>query len=602
MSTRWARHRTVVIAAAVWAVLSMCEASRQARSEEPQPGGSSAASDTATALVNSLVEKSWKENGVRPAKESRDHVWCRRVFLDLIGRIPTVDELDAYMGASRRARDQELVDRLLGSEYVEPYARHWSTLWANTLIGRAGGSDRRDPTSRAGMIDYLRRSFLENKPYDVFCRELVEAEGAARPDMENYNGAVNFLIGKMEENGVQATAKTAQIFLGMAVQCTQCHNHPFNEYRQNQFWELNAFFRQTRVETERMDRAERMRYASLIETDFVGQGRLLGGDNRREVFLEMRDGQLVDRDQASVNSAPIYYELRNGQVQVAYPVFVDGQSLTEKFADRGAEFGNSGRLSDVDRRRELVEYILASEHFEQALVNRIWAHFFGYGFTKPIDDMGPHNPASHPELLAELARHFRDSGFDMKSLLRSIVLSQPYRLSSRITSGNKEDNPELGKPPLFSRFYLRQMQPEQLYESLLTATHADATTSEENRDALRARWLTQFVTAFGNDEQTEASSFNGSIPQVLMMMNGELVKRACRIDSGSFLDRVANDPNLSNREKVTYLYKAGLSRTPGADERQISNQLLAARGGDVAAALQDVWWAVLNSNEFILVH
>ena len=250
MSTLRARERRVAIAAFIGAVLSMSAATRPAQAEHSPSGGSSSFSDPATVSVNSLVEKAWQENGVRPAKEARDHVWCRRVFLDLIGRIPTVDELDAYMSGSRRTRDQELVDQLLGSEYVEEYAGYWSTVWANALIGRAGGNDRRDPTSRAGMNDYLRRSFLENKPYDVFCRELVEVERGSQPGMENYNGAVNFLIGKMEENGVQATAKTAQIFLGMAVQCTQCHNHPFNEYRQNQFWELHAFLRQTRVQTE----------------------------------------------------------------------------------------------------------------------------------------------------------------------------------------------------------------------------------------------------------------------------------------------------------------------------------------------------------------
>ncbi|MDC0935282.1 DUF1549 and DUF1553 domain-containing protein [Pirellulales bacterium] len=602
MSTRSVGKLSVASAILVWTGLWICLPAGLAVAEQVQSDGASGSTESATAQIDALVEQSWKANGVRPAKEARDHVWCRRVFLDLIGRIPTVDELEAFANANARDRDVALVDRLLGSDYVDEYARHWSTIWANTLIGRTGGGNRRDPTSREGMSDYLRRSFLENKPYDLLCRELVEAEGGARPGMENYNGAVNFLIGKLEEDGVQATAKTAQIFLGMAVQCTQCHNHPFNEYRQNQFWELNAFFRQTRVRTNSMDREARMRYSSLVESDFRGEGRMIGGDTRREVFLEMRDGKLVDRDQASVNAAPTYYELRNGQVQVAYPVFVDGQSLTEKFADRGAEFGNSGRLSDVDRRGELVEYVLASEHFEQARVNRIWAHFFGYGFTKPIDDMGPHNPPSHPELLDELARSFRNGGFDLKSLLRSIALSKPYRLSSRITQDNKEDDPELGRPPLFSRFYLRQMQPEQLYESLLTATRADATASDDDRDALRARWLSQFTTAFGNDEQIEASSFNGSIPQTLMMMNGELVKRACRIEGGSFLDKIANDPNLTDREKMTYLYKAGLSRPPGSDERNICNQLLAARGGDVAAALQDVWWAVLNSNEFIFVH
>lgn len=565
-------------------------------------GISTGASEQSTALIKGALRDSWKQNSVRPARRAKDGEWCRRVYQDLVGRIPTVAELESFTATRSPSKDRALVDRLLGGDYAEEYARHWTAVWTNLLIGRTGGTEPRSPTSRPGMIDYLNTSLLENKPYDVLASELIGAVGDARPDMENYNGAVNFLIGKMEEDGVQATAKTARIFLGLAVQCTQCHNHPFNEYKQNQFWELNAFFRQTRRRVERMDADNRTRYASLEESDFGGEGRMGRGDDRTEIFLELRDGQLVDRDAAAVHAAPLYYELRNGQVRVAYPVFVDGVSLADKYAENDPEFGNSGRLADVHRRRELIQFVLASELFERAAVNRMWGYFFGHGFTKPVDDMGPHNPPSHPELLAGLAQAFRDSGFDLKGLMRTIVLSEPYRLSSRISSGNEQDNPELGRPPLFSRFYIRQMQAEQLYESLLTATQADATVSAENRQRMKTRWLNQFNTAFGNDEATEATSFNGSIPQALTLMNGDLVKRACRIDGGSFLDRVANDPDLSDREKITFLYKAGLSRPPGKDERNVCNQLLQAREGNVPETLQDIWWAILNSNEFILVH
>jgi len=145
------------------------------------------------------------------------------------------------------------------------------------------------------------------------------------------------------------------------------------------------------------------------------------------------------------------------------------------------------------------------------------------------------------------------------------------------------------------------MQPEQLYESLLVATQADAKLKEAERDEMKTRWLGQFNTALGNDEGTESTVFNGSIPQALMMMNGDLVERACRTDAGGFLDKVANNAELSNREKFFYLYRAALSRLPGQDEANICNELLAARYGDVVQTLQDVWWAVLNSNEFLFV-
>lgn len=568
---------------------------------------SSASSDEAViALLDAKIRIAWQENGLRPSPPATDAEWCRRVYLDLIGRVPTVAELDQYLGNKSRTSKQELVDQLLGSEHQGTFVEHWTAIWTNTLIGRTGGRERRSLTSREGMSDYLRQSLAADKSYDVLTTELLTATGAAQPDNNSgddpYNGAANFLLEKMDEGGIQATAKTAEIFLGTAVQCTQCHNHPFNEYRQNQFWELNAFFRQARTEREQDPNDEDRRLGYLVNRDYAGEGKMLYRDARSEIFLEERNGQLVDRDQQQVSDAPIYYELRNGQVEVAYPVFIDGTALADELADRDSEFGNSGYLEHVDRRQELARLIVKSREFDQAMVNRMWAHFLGYGFTKPIHDMGPHNPPSHPDLLDELGLAFRDAGFDLKSLMRWIVLSEPYSLSSRVSKKNRQDDPALGVAPQFSRFYVRQMQAEQLYESLLTATQADETLDEDRRDMMRERWLDQFGTAFGTDDGGEASTFNGSIPQTLMMMNGDLVRRACSTDSGSFLDQVANNWELSNREKIQYLYRAALARQPSKEETNVCNALLSSRKGDVVGTLQDIWWAVLNSNEFILIH
>jgi len=553
-------------------------------------------------LINKQIRDAWKENGLRPSKQATDGEWCRRVFLDLVGRVPTVEELDSFTSEKSPGKRTALVDRLLGSEYEEEFSDNWSTLWTNTLVGRTGGRERRSLINRSALEDYLKSSILEGKPYDQLAVELITAVGSTDPDDEDFNGAVNFLVEKLGADGVQATVMTSQIFLGTAVQCTQCHNHPFNQYRQNQFWELNAFFRQTAVKRTPDPEEKNRYYARVVDQDFAGEGRALYRDDRREIFLEERDGKLVDRDAERLRAAPIYYELRNGQVRAAYPVFVDGTSLVDKFSEQGAEYGNSGYLQQVNRRKELAPLLIASREFDQAIVNRMWAHFFGYGFTRPFDDMGPHNLPSHPELLDELGLAFRAAGFDLKTLLRWIVLSDPYGLSSRIGRGNAKDDPTLGVAPQFSRFYVRQMQAEQLYESLLVSTRADATIKKDRRPKLKERWLRQFNTAFGTDDNAEATTFNGSIPQTLTLMNGELIRRACSTGSGSFLDTIASDESLSNREKIDYLYRAALARRPSKEETKACNALLASRGGDVAGTLQDVWWAVLNSNEFILIH
>ena len=529
-----------------------------------------------TALINQRVRDAWTDQQLRPSAEATDGEWCRRVFLDVVGRIPTVKELQAFVESRSEDKKRELVDQLLGDEYLEEYARNFTTVWTNLLIGRTGGANRRSLADRSGMQQYLRRSFQRNKSIDRMMEELVTATGSCRPGDEDFNGAANFLADKMAENGVQATAQTAKIFLGTAVQCTQCHNHPFNEYKQNQFWELNAFFRQTRIQRQSTDQNNR-RVAKILSRDFAGEG----GDPTK---------------------AELYYELRNGKLKVAYPVFVDGTALADKYADRGEDYGDSGYLSDIDRRQELADLIRESPQFPQAIVNRFWGHFLGYGFTKPVDDMGPHNSPSHPELLDELGVAFRKSSFNIKSLIRWIVLSEPYQLSSRASKYNRADDPALGSKPMFSHFYLRQMTAEQLYESLLVATRADESLSYDQRERVKQRWLGQFNTAFGNDENGESTTFNGSIPQALMLMNGDMIKRATSNDEGSFLYKIAWNQKLSGAEKVRYLYQASLARAPARDELKVCNRLLASRKGDMTESLQDIWWALLNSNEFIFNH
>ena len=255
----------------------------------------------------------------------------------------------------------------------------------------------------------------------------------------------------------------------------------------------------------------------------------------------------------------------------------------------------------VGRRRELAKLIKSSPFFAKTIVSRMWGHFLGYGFTKPIDDMGEHNPPSHPELLDALAEMFREQSFDLRELARWIVLSKPYALSSRTSAANKNDDPALGEKPKFTHFYLRQMQAEELYESLLTATEADQAARGEEAAKKKDAWLSQFVIAFGTDEGDDATTFNGSIPQVLMMFNGDMIKDATNIGKGGFLDRVASGP-LSNAAKIETLYMAALARKPSSSELAVANRMVAARQGDVIGALQDVWWAVLNSNEFIIKH
>jgi len=518
-------------------------------------------------MINESIEQVWRDYEIRPSKDVDDAKWCRRVYLDVIGRIPKPEELSEFIKDRAPDKRAALVKRLLNDDrYTEEYANHWGTIWTNLLIGRSGGNDNRDLTNRTGMQKYLRDSFAENKTYDRLVYELVSAEGSTKPGTANFNGAVNFLVNKVnEEKGTLATSSVSRIFLGQQVQCTQCHNHPFNQWKQQKFWEFNAFFRQTRALRRYIDGTRDIQSAELVNEDFAGES-----GNPEEALL--------------------FYELRNGLQKVAYPVFTDG-----------TEIGRSGYLEDTNRRTELAGLMLQSEYLDKMVVNRMWSMFLGFGFTRPIDDLGPHNPSSHPELLDSLGKEFRKASYDLKQLITWITMSRPYQLEAVLGKHNEVDDPSMGESPKFSRFYLRQMSAEQLYGSLVAASDAKGKGSYAEQEAERRNWLSQFVVAFGTDEGDEATTFNGSIPQALMLFNGALTKNATSIESGSYLDRLSKT-GRSPRDRLTELYMTGLSRRPTKNETSIAGKLLVARKGNEKEMLQDIWWAIINSNEFIMQH
>ena len=530
--------------------------------------GSNAELPTQVGKINELIKQTWDDYEMQPSRPASDGEWARRGYLDVIGRIPTVEELDSYTASRSKSKKAELVAKLLYDEqYTEEYARNWTTLWTNVLIGRTGGTERNSLTSRAGMQKYLRDTFARNKPYDKMVYELVSATGTTTPGSEKFNGATNFLAMKVnEEKASLATAATSKTFLGLQVQCTQCHNHPFNDWKQQKYWEMNAFFRQTRALGRFTPGTRNVSGAELVDQDFAGE------DNEPQ-------------------EARVFYELRNGETRMALPKFVDG-----------TEIGSSGYVEDVNRRGELAKMIVKSPYLDKTIVNRMWAHFFGYGFTKPIDDLGPHNQPSHPDLMDYLAGEIKKNSYNVKELITWITLSDAYSLSSVANASNREDDPQLGETPKFTHFYLRQMRAEELYESLLVATQAaEARGNYEAQERAKSQWLQQFVTQFGTDEGDETTSFNGTIPQVLMMFNGGLVKQATDTKNGGFLSKVANS-RLKPRSKLEYLFKAAFGRKPTRKEADTLLGVAGAYKGNEMEWLTDIWWSMMNSNEFIFNH
>lgn len=558
-----------IVAVALFAIVGPIACAIAADPVPDQQSDSNSDTVRQVAQIDQMIAEVWEAYEIKPSKPATDSEWCRRVYLDVIGRIPTADEAAAFVTDKSEDKKQTLIDTLLNDDlYTEEFARNWTTVWTNLLIGRTGGTENRSMINRQGMQKFLRDSFARNKPYDKFVHELISATGSTAPGAKDFNGATNFLIDKVnEEKGSLATAATTKLFLGLQVQCTQCHNHPFNDWKQQKYWEMNAFFRQTRAYGQGMQ-SGMGNVATLVDQDFAGEN----GNNFDE--------------------AEVYYELRNGLVAVAYPVFVDGTSINR-----------SGYVKATNRRKELADLTVRSPYFAKSIVNRMWAHFLGYGFTSPPDDLGPHNIPTHPALLDYLGQEFQSSQHDFRQLIKWIALSKPYSLSSRRNRSNVSDDPLLGEPPKFSHFYLRQMQAEQLYESLLVATQGNNQRSGgyAQQEQAKNEWLQQFTRAFGTDEGGEATSFNGTIPQVLMMFNGELIRSATSTDKGSLIDQIMRAP-ISQSDKVELLFMKGLARKPRPAELKLAKSLVNVNGGNLAEGLRDLWWVILNTNEFIFVH
>lgn len=517
-------------------------------------GATSAADESLVDFIDTRLAQSWTDNEVEPSAEASQDEWLRRVYLDMIGRIPSVDELDDWAANQGPRRKGELIDRLMEDP---DFVRNFTTIWTNECIGR--GTPRR--VSRKGMEKFFREAFAKNRPWNEVVQDLITAEGHFEE-----NGAVNYILAQtqMRDEAVQLTAKTTRLFLGIQVQCTQCHNHPFNDWQQNQFWEFNSFFRQVRrIDRRRQD---------------PNTGRLV--DDYSEVVRQDFTG-------------PVYFEKRSGLMQVAFPK-VNGLEVDPDSEDRRGELGRLLNQS-TDGETPLIAV---------AFANRMWAHFFGYGFTRPVDDMGPHNPASHPEILDRIAAEFVKENYDVRKLIGWIVNTRAYSLSSQFDAQNSIDNPGGGEMPLFSHAYLRSMEAEQLYDSLIVATnaHQSGRAGWEDQEAQRRRWMQQFVVAFNNDENAEATTFNGTIPQALMLMNSELTETAVSAQPGSFLHEV-----LSSKDKdairIQKLYLAALSRLPTRAEQSKARKLFRKYGPNGrVAAFQDLFWALLNSNEFIFIH
>ncbi len=504
------------------------------------------------AFIDGQIAATLQDNEVAPSPYASAKEFTRRAWLTIGGRIPAVEELPESDSAAESASRTDLIARLVSSSERN---RRMADVWTRLLIGRS----MRPGIDRDALHRFLLDGFAENRSWMTLVSELISAEGRS-----DQNGATNFLLAHLDNQATPATAVTARLFLGEQLQCVQCHNHPVaDSIPQSEYWAFNAFFQH----------AERRLIASR-------------NLNRPDVQPVM----LVDRAAAGMT----YFETRSGRQEAVLPSFG----------------GHTIPADSTTARRQALAEILAedSQHrVARAMVNRVWAEFFGVGFTATIDDMGPHAVVSHPELLAALTDAFVASDYDLRRLQSWIANSDAWQRSSQATDENAVDDPYAGSMPLFSRVYARQMAPEQVYDSVHMAVHELSARTRRNQldSEHRQRWVSQFARPYGTDENDEAVEFDGGVTQALALMNGPDINHAVRQSSVALLQAAESTAPDDILQQVSL---AVLSRLPTKGENEIFRRRLRqlSRMFDFQTAMpqitEDMTWAYLNSSEFLLIH
>ena len=539
-------------------------------------------------LIDKEIAQGWKENKVQPSARCTDYEFVRRASLDIIGRIPTLAEIERFMKDEQYKRRSLLIDRLLDDPQYksgELFAQNFANLWTIRLMTRTTSGE----VYREQMHDWLTRKFQgnskdENADWSKIATELIAGTGET-----NRNAAVNFVLTHMGEavkddksgtdqgiwDMVPVTSRTTRLFLGIRTQCVQCHDHPFNgEWQQKHFWGINAFFRQVSTNGRPTMMAKKVKGVVGVQQYEV---------------KENRDFNV---------KGIIPFERRNGVVLYTDPSFLDGQKIPED--------------TKHSRREELATFITKSPSFSKAYVNRMWGHFMGKSFTKDaMDDFGEHNPVSHPALLDSLAADWAGKyNHNPKMLIRWICNSQAYGLSTVANKYNDKPEDEV----FFARMLLKPMTPEQLFESLMTATESKVAKNKEELKAKKKAWLDQLIVNFGNDEGEEGG-YSGTVVQALLLMNGQDINAEIMSKEGTVAYALAAHSS-SHAKVLEYLYKTALSRPPSKAEfthilsdkmrilpRVNPGQPMAQNTPEAwRGYYEDVLWALLNSNEFILNH
>ena len=490
-------------------------------------------------FVDELVGEQLKKLGLPISQICDDAIFLRRVTIDIAGRLPSITEAESFLNNDDIQKRAQRIDQLLESgEYAEYFANKWSAVLRNKR------KSNHEKKSTYAFHDWIRTSFYQNKPYDQFVREILASSGemGKNPPTAWYREA--------KDQSAQLE-NTAQLFLGLRIECARCHHHPFEKWSQDDYYGFAAFFSR------------------------VGR----------------KKGRVNDQDRIFHNVGTAQFQNPKTGEHLK-PTGLGSKPLT---------------LHDYDDpRHALVDWMASQDNpfFARALVNRYWKHFFGRGLVDPEDDMRVTNPATNPELLDALAGNFIESNFDLKQLIRTICNSNTYQLSAEPNEWNHDDKQN------FSRYNPSRLSAELLLDSIDQMTN---TTTEFSGVPIGTRavqlpdnaFQSYFLTVFGRPESNSACecerSSETNLAQSLHLLNSTGIQGKLT-DGNGRAAMLAEDKERDDSAKIREIYLMAFSREPLSDELSIGLAYIEKCGEDKKRAYEDIIWTLINTKEFLFNH
>ncbi|MSR32279.1 MAG: DUF1553 domain-containing protein [Gemmataceae bacterium] len=487
--------------------------------------------------IDELAMNKWKKLGLEPSAPCDDGAFIRRLFVDLCGRLPRPEETRVFLDDTRPDKRPRLIDKLLdGPDYPANFAMRWGVILRNSSHA---GADR----AAYAFHNWIKDMIARNRPYDEFVRGIVAASGEWQDAP-----AVNWYWQSRDDQVHQVTADTAQVFLGVRLQCARCHHHPYERWGQADYYGLAGFF--TRLGRKSFGEPPPY-FASPTPT--TGEKNPLTG-------------------------------------KTPEPKYLDGPEV--KFP------------AEEDPRHALVDWMAKPEnpYFAKTFVNRMWGHFLGRGLFQEVDDLRETNPPSNPELLDFLAQEFIRQKFNMKSVIRMIVNSRVYQLGSQPSPHNKNDQQN------FARYYARRLPAEVLFDSVnqLSGSKSGLTGINANGRAIdlpHENFGSYFLDTFDRPRRVTACecerSSSATLAQVLLLANSDEIEGKISGGDGRLAGLIK--AKKSAEEIVGELYLAAFSRRPTTDEKTKITAFI-NKVENKQQAFEDVLWAILNSREFLFNH